>query len=271
VDHAPAPELQIIDGDLAQRVSARLAERAALYPRSRDRKLFGRPRFQDESAYLLTGFAACSVCGGPVGTEVRRHGVNGGARTTVPHYACLDHKRRGDAVCTNGVALRQDVLDRAILQAIADVLHPTVLARAVELAVARLTAHHAMGAERRAIAERGLQDVQRELDRLVDALADGTLPADEIRARLNVEKARKTALEAELAACDAATQRGHDPAALRRQLEARVADVVGLLGRQTPQARQMLRRVLAGKIDLEPIGSGRDRGYKFRERSHLIA
>ncbi|PYN26857.1 MAG: hypothetical protein DMD76_09165, partial [Candidatus Rokuibacteriota bacterium] len=34
--------------------------------------------------------------------------------------------------------------------------------------------------------------------------------------------------------------------------------------RQTVQARQMLRKLLAGKIELEPVGSGRERGYKFR-------
>ena len=37
-----------------------------------------------------------------------------------------------------------------------------------------------------------------------------------------------------------------------------------LLCAQTPQARQMLKKLLAGKIELEPVGSGRQRGYKFR-------
>ena len=32
------------------------------------------------------------------------------------------------------------------------------------------------------------------------------------------------------------------------------------LGRQTVQARQMLRKILADKIDLEPAGSRRQRG-----------
>jgi|SRR5438094_5115121 len=41
-------------------------------------------------------------------------------------------------------------------------------------------------------------------------------------------------------------------------------DVKGLLGRQVPQARQMLRKLLADKIDIEPVGSGRQRGFKFR-------
>jgi hypothetical protein len=41
--------------------------------------------------------------------------------------------------------------------------------------------------------------VAQRLDRLVDALADGSLPADEIKTRLSTEKGRKTALTADLA------------------------------------------------------------------------
>ena len=37
-----------------------------------------------------------------------------------------------------------------------------------------------------------------------------------------------------------------------------------MLGGQTVQARQMLRKLLADKIEIEPVGSGRQRGYKFR-------
>src|SRR5436190_578860 len=82
-------------------------------PRGRGgRKLMGRPRFSDESAYLLTGFAKCAACGGPVGTDLRGFGSNG-SRRHVPYYVCLDHKRRG--TCANAVALQQTIIDRALL------------------------------------------------------------------------------------------------------------------------------------------------------------
>ena len=112
----------------------------------------------------------------------------------MPHYACLDSKRRGKAICINRVALRQDLLDRAILGG--DRRCPRSRgahrrggegARAAGEAPARHI-------ERRAQVERELAQVQQRLDRLVDALADGSLPADEIKARLSAEKARKTAL-----------------------------------------------------------------------------
>src|SRR5436853_80412 len=122
----------------------RLNEEGVKPPRGRGwapsaiREMLQRPRYQDESAYLLVGFVRCSVCGGPVGTESRAHGSNG-ARQLVPHYACLDNRRRGKAICANPVALRQEILDRKILDAIAEVLQPEVLERAVEKALAKLS------------------------------------------------------------------------------------------------------------------------------------
>jgi site-specific DNA recombinase len=260
------PALRIVPEDLAQRVAARLDERAAIFPRSQDRKkLMGRPRYQDESAYLLTGFARCASCGGPVGTEIRRHGKASTQRIVVHHYACLDHKRRGAAICANAVVVRQDLLDRAILSAIVDALDPAVLTLTVEKAIAALTKRQRGQIERRSQAERELVQIQQRLDRLVDALADGSLPQEDLRVRLSAETSRKKALQAELQRLDAIGQvTAMNVEKLTGRINAKVRDIVSVLGRQTPQARQMLRKLLTEKIDLEPIGSGRARGYKFR-------
>jgi site-specific DNA recombinase len=260
-----APELRIISEELWQRVKARLQERANAFPRSpKTHKLMGRPRYQDESAYLLTGFARCTVCGGPVGTEVRVHGSNG-KRQTIPHYACLDNRRRGAAICTNGVAVRQDVVDRAILEAITEVLRPEVLTLAVDKALEKLSRRRSQHAGRRQEIERELTDMQRKMDRLLDALTDSSLPTDEIKTRLTAEKARKSALTAELEKLEQLMKvAGVDTAQLKRRIEERVADITSLLARNTVQARQMLRKLLADKIELEPVGSGRERAYKFR-------
>src|SRR5262249_42101309 len=157
----PAPELRIVSDELWQRVRARLDERALAFPRV-GRKLAGRPRHQDESAYLLVGFVRCATCGGPVGTESRVHGSQD-SRQMIPHYACLDNRRRGPAICANGVALRQDILDRAILKAITEVLQPTVLERAVDKALAKLAYARSHHATQRSQAEREFQEVQRKL------------------------------------------------------------------------------------------------------------
>jgi chromosome segregation ATPase len=183
----------------------------------------------------------------------------------VPHYACLDSKPRGKAICINRVALRQDLLDRAILGVIGNALDPAVLTGAMEKALARLTKRQRAGVERHAQVARELAQVQQRLDRLVDALADGSLAADEIKTRLSTEKARKTALAGDLARLDRlANVASLNIDQIAEKLRARVSDVAGLLGRQTVQARQMLQKILADKIELEPVGSGRQRGYKFR-------
>lgn len=51
-----------------------------------------------------------------------------------------------------------------------------------------------------------------------------------------------------------------DPSRLKTGLRTRVADVKTLLGRHPQQARQMLRKLLTGKITMDPIAeAGRGR------------
>jgi ABC-type transporter Mla subunit MlaD len=129
----------------------------------------------------------------------------------------------------------------------------------------RLTTHRDECASSRGRVARELETVQQKLDRLVDALADGSMPAEEIKVRLNAEKTRKTRLATELEQLDqVARVTSVDTDQLKQELRTRVNDVSALLGRRTPQARQMLRKLLTDKIELEPVGEGRDRGYRFR-------
>jgi DNA invertase Pin-like site-specific DNA recombinase len=185
------PELRIIPEELWQRVQARLVERAAAMPMVGGR---GVPRFSVESAYLLVGLARCAACGASIGTELRAHG-SAGHRRRVPHYACLGHRRQGPAMCKNTFGLRQELLDGAILGAIAAVLHPSVLAAAVDKAVAMLSGDDDERDSRRAQLERELAEAQQRIDRLVGALPDGVLPADEIRPRLLAEKGPQDAVD----------------------------------------------------------------------------
>jgi site-specific DNA recombinase len=260
----PAPDLRIVPEALCQRVQERLDRAQALYARGEAGRLLSRPRLRDESSYLLTGFARCAVCSGPVGTELRAQG-SVGKRHHVPHYACLDHKRRGVAICTNPVALPQSRLDQAILNSICEVLDATVLDRAVDLAVERLTAGAVDQQTRKTQVDHELAAVQARIERLLDALADGSVPQDEVAKRLSTEKARKDSLTAEQERLGGMLQAADlDADKIKADLRNRVHGVKDMLGRQIPQARQMLRKLLEDKIELEPVGRGRERGYKFR-------
>jgi len=260
-----APALRIIPEELAARVTERLDRTAALYPRGRAGKLMSRPWSRDESDYLLTGFIQCASCGGAMGTITPRHGV-GESRHPVPHYVCLNATRRGAAVCKNRVNIRNERLDKEILHSVCQALDPSILNAAVDLAVAELTQGVAEHQSRKAVVERELDEVQHRLDRLLDALGDASLPRDEVAGRLNAEKARKDALTAErdrlagmLSVADL------DAEKIKADLHVKVQDIVAVLGQERPQARQMLRKLLAGKIVLHPAGLAgkKDRGYCF--------
>jgi len=62
------------------------------------------------------------------------------------------------------------------------------------------------------------------------ALADGSLPADDIKGRLGAEKARKTTLQTELTKLEQmAGVAGLDTAHLKRTLREKISDVTALL------------------------------------------
>jgi hypothetical protein len=83
-------------------------------------------------------------------------------------------------------------------------------------------------------------------------------------AALKEEGERKKALTRELEELAAVAQvASFDADSIKADLRARVADVKGLLARRKPQARQMLRKVLSGKIELTPVEENARRGYRF--------
>ena len=254
----PAPELRIIPEEHQGRVQARLDQVQAAYPRGAGKRLMGRPRFQDESHYLLTGFIRCGACGGPMGVDLLGR---------VPHYVCLDAKRRGPSVCSNKVSIRNTVLDPVILKAVTDVLNRDVLSEAVDLALKELTSGATEARARKVEVEREITATENRIGKLVDSLLDESLPRDVLRARLTEEQARKAALTAERdRLVGVLAFEGIDADRLKASLWGKAQEIVNVLGRQTPQARQMLRKLLAGKIELEAVGEKRkrSRGYRFR-------
>jgi hypothetical protein len=96
---------------------------------SRPEAYGGRPRFNDESAYLLDRLR--QVRGLWWASRHRRAWVREHRQSAiVPYYVCLDHKRRG--TYANSMTLQQDIIDWALLGAIADVLDERILDRAVD-------------------------------------------------------------------------------------------------------------------------------------------
>ena len=196
-----APELRIVDDDLWDRAQRRLALTRALYAESGSRAPLDRdasPRawHPQRREYLLSGIAKCAECGGSLVAFTRD--MKAGGRRVL--YGCNYRAKRGATICGNAVLIKQEKLDRVVLDAIAEALDERLLERAIEKAVAKLGQRRHAAPGRRAEAERELADVEARLQRGVDALLAGTAVADELRVRLAAEKERKAALTAELAA-----------------------------------------------------------------------
>jgi site-specific DNA recombinase len=213
----------------------------------------GHRRARDiESAYLLSGFARCAVCGGGFGVTGGSHSSN---RAHV--YGCLAYHKRGTAVCGNGLRLPLERIDTAVLGTLAgDVLRPAVI-HAVIAGVLDALEPKAVGRDvERSRAE--LARVERELERLTDAIAAGGDLASLVTA-LQGRQARQHALTATIAAGEASAHVRLD----RRTVEARVREKLSawraLLTKHVQDGRQLLREVLAGPLRFTPEG----RTYRF--------
>src|SRR5262249_7854093 len=126
----PTPELRIVSDELWASVHTRLAAARPWFARmQRGDSVTGRPTLT-ESAYLLTGFAACAECRGSLATIGRMHGTPP-HRRLVRFYGCTIHEKRGNSVCTNRVVLRHETLNHAILSAISEALDEDVVTRAI--------------------------------------------------------------------------------------------------------------------------------------------
>jgi hypothetical protein len=136
---------------------------------------------------------------------------------------------------------------------------------AVEKALRILTTEHAEHDARCAQLERDLLQAGQRVENLIAVLADGALQLDEIKSALIEAKARKTAIEAELDRLRRGVVGARQGAEkIRQRLSGLIADVAPLLASETDQARRVLRALLHNKIELEPQGRGRERGYRFR-------
>lgn len=222
-------------------------------------RLIGRPSGAAvESPHLLSGIAECGLCGGSLVAMTRSHG-----KRRVSFYGCLHYHKRGVHACRNGLQIRQDALDAAVVDVLVKALEPDVLAEAVRSAVSELHADHAALVARRSTVTGELATIANRERRLLDALVDGDADASAvaIRARLREELARRDTLTTELARLDATPTLDAD--AIVADVQVRAADLRGLLARHVTQARQVMRMLLEGRLICQPFDDGVEIGYTF--------
>jgi site-specific DNA recombinase len=241
-----APELRIVSEAAWAAAHARLASARRVYLAGTQGNLWGRPTSGTVSKYLLTGIGRCGVCGG--GLTVRSR-IFGGRR--VHRYVCATHHYRGKAICANGLELRGEVVESATLAAIeADVLRPSIVERAVQLALDALEADRPD--DRRSALRRELTRTEAELGRLAAAVAEGGSLATLVGA-MQAREAQADRLRNEIRALD--VQLGGRPAdrkAIEVRLREYLAEWRGLLHRRVGEARQILETLLADRLVFTP-------------------
>lgn len=147
------PDLRIIDNATWKAVRARKSAAEGKQPHQ-----MARPT-------LLTGLIKCGGCGGPMAS------IGGGRRG--PRVQCVAYREKG--TCTNKLTTYRSDVERTVLSGLADLLrHKDAIAAAVKRYNAE-RAKLAKAADRdRASLERRKAEIERQLERIADAIVQGT-------------------------------------------------------------------------------------------------
>lgn len=179
-----APEFQIIDDDLWQRVVARKAEISARYEEAGASGGNGLTAARRPPS-LLSGLLSCGVCGGSI-TIVGKD-----------RYGCATRKNLG--TCSNSRTVLRPVIESRVLGGLRDhLLAPEIAAQAVK----RIQEDYNRIARERMASrtedERQLASVRKKIGQIVTTIEDGgSRPA--LLTRLDELEDQKAALEARLA------------------------------------------------------------------------
>jgi hypothetical protein len=238
----PAPDLTIIDDALWEVVQARVTQTEQTYRTTAKGALRPGPDARREGKYLLSGLATCGVCGWTVG-------VRGGEYRM---YGCMHAAKRGD--CTNHFYQRVEVVESSFLATLQqEVLTPERFAVAVRYGVAQLRERLAQEPDRGPDLEREREALTRRIARMVTAIGDGRGPAALVAEIAKAEEQVK-ALEIELAHLATLPQLKHvDLQGLETKIAERLTGFVDLLRGDVPQARRVLKELLAEPVIFRPV------------------
>ena len=180
-----APDLKIVGAKLWAKVETRLAaiDASPMVVKSKAKKAFWEHR---RAKHLFSGVTVCGVCDGLI--------VTVGGKS----LGCSNARRKG--TCTNRRTLPRAQIEAPILETLRDNLLSADLVAEFERAYREDMNRLARDRfELDANLEQELSGVRRQLDGLITAIADG-LRAPDLQTRLDMLGAKRTELEAKLAA-----------------------------------------------------------------------
>jgi site-specific DNA recombinase len=157
------PDLRIVGDELWNRVQGRLAWTKKVYGQQKRSGLLNRAA---SSQHVFSGIVKCAVCGGNLVI------TSGRSRRGHRRYGCSQHFYRG--TCQNGLQIRKDWLEEKLLGGLQDaVLNPEVVKYAVEQVSRQIEKVDANLLGEIAQVRRKKQQLEVEINRLVNAIADG--------------------------------------------------------------------------------------------------
>ncbi len=201
----PVPHLRIVDQALWERVRARKGAEAEHAPRElANRRKPG----------IFSGLLRCGVCGASYTSYSKRTLV------------CAAHREKGDSICANARRVSREAVETRVLAGLQTrLLTPEATAAYVRAYHAAWEAEARADRDRRAPLMRRLGELERSIERLVDAICDGSAsPA--MRQRLAAQEAEKAEVAAKL---DSLAGEAPPPVTLHpRAAEAYAAQVTAL-------------------------------------------
>jgi site-specific DNA recombinase len=200
--------------------------------------------------YLLQGLLECGCCGyAYYGKKVSRSSAKGKAQYA--YYRCVGtdaYRFGGQRVCQNH-QVRTDTLDHAVWNDVQELLrNPNLLRQEYER---RLQAPHEDALRRKSLQQQE-QSLQRAVNRLIDAYADGLLAKREFEPRLAKTRERVARLQKEigqLAERDAEQEQLHQALAC---LDEFAAHIQNGLDQAAWTTRRDILRTLVERIRVEP-------------------
>ncbi len=242
-----APQLRIVTDAQWIASHGRLEQSRQTYLRGTHGQLWGRPIDGHESKYLLTGMARCGLCGGTMIVHSRQHG-----RQRAFFYACSSFEKRGRVVCPNSLKMWLTVADEAVLSALErELLDPEILQEAAARAAARVAAPAEDITARRHGLETALAHTEAALGRLTQAIAEGGSVPTLVQAIRDQERRHQT-LRAELADTVRPRVVPLNVAELKARVVEKAEEWRALLRKHAPIARQMVRKLVEGRIVFTP-------------------
>jgi len=234
------PELRIVEQALWEKAHSRLDDiySSAAVARARSSEFWKRRR----PKHLLTGLVFCRDCGSLYATAGR-------------HYlACSAARRQG--TCSSRGGIPRQALEDLVLDALKQhLLSPEYVKEFINAFHTEVNRQRHDAEIVAGIKRKELDEVQRRLDALIDAIADG-LRAPSLQTRLNQLESRKLELQRELETVPPAAPRFHPRLAdVYRQKVAQLHDALA-----DPQDREEAIEILRGlieKVSVRPTGKGR--------------